>query len=97
MMLRDKIKPYADQIRRREITNRALAHTLGASEWQVCRVIKQLNIKREPAPSRESQRALIESRQEMRRELANNPNVTPEQAARQAKCSVRTIYRYRSK
>lgn len=97
-MLRDNIKPYLDQVRRREITNRELARVLGVSEWHVCRVLKQLKVERDPAKSTHAAgRALLEARAELRTELANDPSLTLAQAARKANCSVRTIYRYRNK
>lgn len=96
-MLRDQIKPYLDRIRRREMTNRELARVLNASEWHVCRLLKQLKVQRDPPPSRETNRARLEARKQLRTELANDPTKTLAQAAREAHCSERTLYRYRNK
>jgi len=95
-MLCDQIKPFIPAIVRRELTNRALARHLGVSESHLCRVLKQLNVVRDPAPTRENQRALIEARHELRADLANDTNLTVAEAARKAGCSTRTIYRYRN-
>jgi len=96
-MLRDKIKPFIPQIISRELTNRALAAKLGASETHICRLLKQLNVKRDAAPTRANKRALIQARQALRTVLANDPDLTMVEAARRANCSVRTLYRYRTK
>lgn len=96
-MLRDNITPYLPKIISREMTNRAVARELKVSEHHVCRVLKQLGVQREPAPDRSAAGRLLEARRELRTRLANDPNLTLAQAASQAKCTVRTIYRYRNK
>jgi hypothetical protein len=93
-MLRDRIKPYIDQIVRRELTNRAVAAELGVSEHHVCRVLKALNVVRNPAPTRDNKAALIQERKDFRASVAASMSVTD--AARAANCSTRTIYRYRA-
>lgn len=98
-MLRDEIQQYLPKIRSRELTNRSVARLLNASETHICRLLKQLKVKRDPAPARArdaAHRALIAARQELRTELANDPDISLAEAARRAGCSVRTIYRYRS-
>lgn len=94
-MLRDLIRPYIPKIVKREMTNRELALILNASETHVCRVLKQLNVKREPAKARVSQAPFLEARKAFRTEAANT--LTVQEAAKAANCSTRTIYRLKSK
>lgn len=96
-MLRDNIKPFIPRIISRELTNREVARALGASEEWVCRTLKALGVVREPAPDRSKSGTLLTARRELRTRLANDPTLTLEEAARQAHCTVRTIYRYRNK
>lgn len=97
-MLADKIKPYIPQLVSRDLTNRALAAELGVSESYLCRVLKKLKVKREPAPdpaARAAQAALNEARRAHRLDVAKTLSV--KDAARAANCSTRTIYRLRKK
>lgn len=91
--LADKIKPYLDQLRDRELTNRAVAKLLGVSEEHVCRVLKRLKFVKNPPPDRQQASQLYRARQEYRRHVATTLSITD--AARAAGCSVRTIYRLR--
>lgn len=94
-MLADKIKPYIPQLVSRDLTNRALAAELGVSESYLCRVLKKLKVKREPAPDPAAQAALNEARRAHRLVVAKTLPV--KDAARAANCSTRTIYRLRKK
>lgn len=96
-MLRDNILPYLPKLVSREVTNRAVARELKVSEAHLCRVLKALGVEKEPAPDRSNAGKLLDARRELRTKLANDPNLTLAQAARQANCSVRTIYRYKAK
>lgn len=94
-MLSDRLKPYIDQIVRREITSRELARLLGTHETYVCRVLKRMKVEREPVEVRPSTRELNAARAEHRRNAALTMSV--KEAAAAAGCSERTIYRIRSK
>jgi hypothetical protein len=94
-MLRDLIKPYIDRIRRREVTNRAVAAELGVTEFSVCRVLKQLKVVREEAPNSKAKKDLNEARRQHRLKAAQTMDVKA--AAQAANCSIRTIYRLRNK
>lgn len=94
-MLSDRLKPYIDQIRKREITNRELADKLGTHESYVCRVLKRLKVERDPLERRPSTKEINAARAEHRRLVAETMSV--KDAARAAGCSERTIYRLRSK
>lgn len=95
--LRDRLKPLIPQIVSRELTNRAAARALGASEFTISRLLKQMKVVRNPPPTRDSQQALLAARKQARKEAANNTELTVDQAAKSAHCSTRTIYRYRDK
>jgi AraC-like DNA-binding protein len=106
--LRDRLKPLIPAIVRRELTNRDVARKLGVSEGHICRLLKKMDVQRQPPPSREGKRSrpeemeLLEAREALRREVAARTRATDDtrlsvaEAARQAHCSERTIYRYRS-
>lgn len=91
--LADKLKPYLNALRDREITNRAVALELGVSEEHVCRVLKRLKFKKSPPPDRSEASALYRTRQKHRRHVATTMSIAD--AARAAGCSTRTIYRIR--
>jgi AraC-like DNA-binding protein len=98
--LKDRLQPYVAQIVRRELTNRAVAAILGASETHVCRTLRKMGVVRDAKPSRESKKALLGERQTLRTDLARKTldgSLTVAEAARQAHCSERTIQRYRSR
>lgn len=92
--LADRLAPYLEPLRRREVTNRAVARELGVSEEHVCRVLKQLNVVKDAVPDRKKNAELYRTRQAFRRQVAKTLPVA--EAARQAGCSTRTIYRLRS-
>ncbi len=94
-MLRDRIRPYIDQIVKRELTNRAVARILGVSEYHLCHVLKQLKVVKEPAPDRKAQKALAAQRKKHRIDVANSLPI--KEAAAAGNCSTRTIYRLRAK
>jgi len=94
-MLRDNIRPYLPRIISRELTNRDVAALLKVSEYTVCRVLKQLKIKRDPAPDRAAHKALLRQRKEVRENAAKTLSIKAAAAA--ANCSTRTIYRLRKK
>lgn len=94
-MLRDQIRPYIDQIVKRELTNRAVAALIGASEYQVCRMLKQMGVVRDPAPDRKARSKLLAERRAYRLHVAQTLPI--KEAAAAAKCSTRTIYRLRDK
>lgn len=94
-MLRDNIRPLIPRIVTRELTNREVAAMLGVSEYTVCRVLKQLKVKREPAPDRAAHRELLKQRRLVRENAAKTLPVR--EAAAAANCSTRTIYRLRKK
>lgn len=94
-MLADNIQPFLEQIRRREITNREVAARLGVSEEHLSRVLKKLNVVKDPPPDRKAQAELNRARREFRENAARTMSVSA--AARAAHCSVRTIYRLKAK
>lgn len=91
--LRVRVQVYLPQLRTREITNREVAEALGVNEQYLSRTLAELDFKKEPAPDRAAQKAANKARKERIRELANS-GLTPEQAAKEAGVSLRTIYRY---
>lgn len=94
-MLSDAIKPFLEQIRRREITNREVAIALNTHESYVCRVLKRLKVERDPIVKPASTKELNAARAEHRLHVAMTMPV--KEAAKAAGCSIRTIYRLRSK
>jgi IS30 family transposase len=94
-MLSEKIKPYIEQIRRRELTNREVAALLGTHETYVCRVLKRMKVERDPIIKPPSTKELNAARAEFRQEVATT--MTAKEAAKAAGCSLRTIYRIRGK
>lgn len=94
-MLSDRLKPYIDQIVKREITSRELAVALGTHESYVCRVLKRMKVEREPIVHQPSSKELNAARAEHRRHVAATLPV--KEAAKAAGCSIRTIYRLRNK
>lgn len=96
-MLRDNIRPLLPRIIARELTNRQVAAMLDCSEFSVCRVLRQLKVTRDPVskPDRSAQRELETARREHRAAVAKTLPII--EAAAAAKCSTRTIYRWRKK
>jgi transposase len=94
-MLRDQIRPYVTRIVKRELTNREVARELNVSEGAVCRVLKQLKVKRDPVPNNDAERIKAAERRELRTTAAQTMSI--KDAAAHAGCSTRTIYRLRKK
>ncbi len=90
-MLIDDLQPYLERLVNREMTSRALAKTLNVSEAHLSRVLKANKITK--APIYKPDPALREARKAHRIKVANS--MAPEDAAKAANCSVRTIYRYK--
>lgn len=93
--LRIRVRPYLADLQSRKTTNRAVADELGCNEQTLCRVLKGLNLKKEPAIDRAAQTELNKARKAFRTEVANDPNKTMEEAAKAAGVTVRTMYRYK--
>jgi AraC-like DNA-binding protein len=93
-MLRDDLKPYLDQLRRREISGREVARLLGTNETYVSRVLARMGVTREPIVRAPSSAELRTQRAEFRRNAAATMSV--KDAARAAHCSERTIYRIKA-
>lgn len=94
-MLSDDLKPYIERLQRREISAREVALALGTHESYVCRVLKRMKVVREAIVKKPSTKEINAARAEHRLRVAKTLSVTD--AARAAGCSVRTIYRLRSK
>ena len=92
-MLKLALIKYQVDVESRQITNRELSKILNVSEAHISRMLKMMGIKR-PPPEYIAKRLLAEARREYRRKLART--LTPAQAAVQANCTERTIYRYRN-
>lgn len=92
-MLRDDIRPYIEDLKARKTTNRAVAQVLHVSEEQVSRVLKQLRVVKDSVPQAKKRRELAKIRREVRETAANSLPI--KQAAVEANCSTRTIYRYK--
>lgn len=93
--LRVRIKPYLEDLRSRQMTNREAAEILGCNEQALCRMLSSIGFEREPAMDRTAVTRLNAERKAFREKVANDPNMTPEQAAKAANVSLRTIYRYK--
>lgn len=94
-MLANDLKPYIERLVKREITNREVARLLGTHESYVCRVLARLGVKKEEIVRPPSNKELAAARAEHRARLAATLPVA--EAARQAHCSERTIYRIKAK
>ncbi len=96
-MLKRTLLPYLDDLRQRKLTNRAVAALLDVSEAHLSRTLKLLEVVKDPIitpPNKTKQ--LLQARKLMRSLAANNKTLTVAQAAKQANCSERTIYRLRT-
>jgi hypothetical protein len=93
--LKDRLAPYLDALVTRKTTNKDVADALGYSPESVSRALAQLGIAKAPREKSERQRQheLFEARKKFRDEAA--ASLKPQQAARAAGCSLRTIYRRR--
>lgn len=89
-----------EMLRSRQITNRTVAAQAGVSEAYLARFLGALGVKKdrgEVVKQREAARDLAETRKKHRQRLAKAVVLgkkTIEQAAVQAGCSERTLYRY---
>jgi hypothetical protein len=94
-MLKRDIQPYIPDLKARLITNRDVARLLNVTEAHLSRTLKDLNVVKDPAKNqRIQQKQLTEIRKKHRQSAANR--LPPEEAAKAANCSIRTIYRYRN-
>jgi transcriptional regulator with XRE-family HTH domain len=94
-MLKRDIQPYIPDLKARLITNREVARLLNVTEAHLSRTLKDLEIAKEPAKNhRQQQKQLTKTRKEHR--LSLSKRLPPEEAAKAANCSIRTIYRYRN-
>lgn len=90
--LRIRVRPYLDALRSRETTNRAVADELGCNEQALCRILKGIGLEKEAPPDRKAHAALAAERKRFRQHAADT--MSPEDAAKAAGVSLRTIYRY---
>lgn len=90
--LRVRVQEYLPQLKSREMTNREAAELLGVNEQHLSRTLTELNFVKDPAQDRKAQTELNRQRKKFREHVANT--MTPEDAAKAAGVSVRTIYRY---
>jgi DNA-directed RNA polymerase specialized sigma subunit len=92
---RVRVQPYLDRLKRREMTNREVANELNLAEEHVCRVLAELNFEKDPPVDRAAmKRATAAKKARIAQFAAAHP---PEEAARLAGVSLRTIYRYLEK
>lgn len=92
---RYRVKPFLEKLRSREMTNRQVAEILEINEQHLCRVLAELGFEREPAIDRKAQKQATADKKARIAEFAKSH--PPEEAARLAGVSVRTIYRYLNK
>lgn len=90
--LRIRVRPYLDDLRARKTTNRAVAEELGCNEQTLCRVLKGVGLEKEAPVDRKAIADLAAERRRFRERVANT--MPPEEAAKAAGVSLRTIYRY---
>jgi len=90
------LQPYLDDLKARRKTNKEVADLLGYSPEHVSRTLAALDFKKDPRPpsERARQHALFEQRKQFRAEAATT--MPPKKAASAARCSLRTIYRWRA-
>lgn len=92
-----------EQLRTRRVTNRAAAEALGVSEIYLSRTLSELGatkVQGATTKHREARAKLDKARSQMRTVLAkkvNRQEMTIEQAAKDANCSVRTMFRWCAK
>lgn len=92
---RVRVDPYLPQLRAREMTNREVAALLGITEEHLSRTLKEIGFEKEPAVDRAAlKKATADKKANIAALAAAHP---PEEAARLAGVSVRTIYRYLDK
>lgn len=92
-----------EQLRTRRVTNRAAAEALEVSEIYLSRTLNELGVTKVQGATtkhREARAKLDKARSQMRTMLAkkvNRQEITIEQAAKDANCSVRTMFRWCAK
>lgn len=94
--LKFRVKEYLPALKARDTTNRDVAAILGCSEEALCRVLGGMGFKKDAAVDRKAQTALNAERKAFRTRVANDPNISIEEAAKMAGVSLRTIYRYKA-
>lgn len=96
-MLKDDLIPYLPQLKDRTLTNRQVADLLHASEYHLCRVLKELGLSKIKSKSQQlkDDRQLRQLRKEYREQLAKTQPV--QKAAALAGVHQRTIYRDKAK
>lgn len=111
ILKRDEGKPLVErlnpklleQLRTRKVTNAVAAEALGVHETYLCRVLSELGeekVKGSTSAHREARAKLTKARNDTRILLAKKVNrleMTIERAAKEANCSVRTMFRYCAK
>lgn len=111
VLAKDAHKPLVDrlnakllkQLRERKVTNTAAAEALGVHETYLSRILKELGEEKTKGVTmahREARAMLAQTREQYRAQLAkkvNRKEMTPEKAAKEAKCTVRTMFRWMAK
>lgn len=92
---RVRVEAYLPQLKAREMSSREVAGLLGIHEQHLCRVLAELGFEKDPAVDRKAQKAATAEKKARIAEFAQNH--PPEEAARLAGVSLRTIYRYLDK
>jgi AraC-like DNA-binding protein len=88
------------QLRERKVTNEAAAEALGVHPTYLSRILKDMGeekVKGATMAHREARNELVAARNKHRAELAkkvNRQEITIEKAAKDANCSVRTMFRW---
>lgn len=111
VLKRDEGKPLVErlnaklllQLAKRKVTNEAAAEALGVHPTYLSRTLKAMGetkLKGKTTAHREGRAELARAREQYRSQLAkkvNRKELTPEAAAREAKCDVRTMFRWMAK
>ena len=98
--LRERLtKAMLNDLYERKVTNRVAADIMGVSETHLSRVVASIQGKTPGVTTqvRQAARKITKTRIEVRRQLAKKVNkgrMTIAEAAKQADCSERTIFRY---
>lgn len=90
--LRVRVQPYLADLKSRMVTNREVALLLDCNEATLCRVLKGIGVKKEAPIDHAAVSRLAKERKRFREHAANT--MSPEDAAKVANVSLRTIYRY---
>jgi transposase len=99
--LKNRLTPgILEAIAQRKTSAKDVAKLYGVSETHLSKALKALNLQKIPAPTPEHKRKahiLMVTRTKVRQELAEKVRLgtkTIHNAAREANCSLRTMYRY---